>query len=251
MENNSPINCVQDLLNCTTGQYFTEPRGRWVFRGHSRADFQLVPSVGRATHTSVSRSKYEESLFDIFCREARGYFNSSSLPANEWEWLCLAQHHGLPTRLLDWTHNPLAALYFAVTEHPEHDGQLFALHSVRKASERVCNGSPFTIERPVKFYPNAVTPRIRAQEGVFVVCAKVELPLDKALPEDWTVERLTIPAAKKQGLRYELFRLGVHASALFPGIDGLAVRVKWQHTVVPSSPNKKSAPPSEEESCHW
>ena len=201
MENNSPINCVQDLLNRTTGQYFTEPRGRWVFRGHSRADFQLIPSLGRVTHTSVSRSKYEESLFDIFCREARGYFNSSSLPANEWEWLCLAQHHGLPTRLLDWTHNPLAALYFAVTEHPEHDGHLFALHSIRKASERICNGSPFTIERPVKFYPNAVTPRIRAQEGVFVVCAKVELPLDQVLPQDWTrfSRALSTPLASLDG----------------------------------------------------
>lgn len=245
------IGCVQDLLNRTSEGYFAEARGRWIFRGHSDARFSLIPSVGRAPHTSASRKNYEQSLFDIFCREARGYFNASSLPANEWEWLSLAQHHGLPTRLLDWTHNPLAALYFAVEANPEFDGKLFALHSVRKASERICTGSPFAIDKPVKVYPNVVSPRIRAQEGVFVVCAEVEAPLDQVLPQDWTIESCVIPAAKKKTLRYELFRLGVHASSLFPGIGGLAARIRWQHTVSPKKVIEAPEIPPAEELCHW
>ncbi|HEY7387321.1 MAG TPA: hypothetical protein VH640_02355 [Bryobacteraceae bacterium] len=84
---------------------------------------------------------------------------------------------------------------------------------------------------PVKYYPNIVTPRIRAQEGVFVACAELERPLDNTLENHWTIESLRIAANRKPHLRYELFRLGVHASSLFPDVDGLAARIRWQHLV--------------------
>jgi hypothetical protein len=187
--------------------------------------------VGRGTHTSKSREKYEESLFDIFCREARSHL--PLLPADEWEWLSIAQHHGLPTRLLEWSHNPLAALFFAVESRDEEDGALYVLHSLLKASEKVREHSPFAIRTPVKIYPNIVSPRIRAQEGLFIACANVESPLDQQLPPDWSIEHFLIPGDSKKHIRYELFRLGVHASSLFPDLDGLAARVSWQHTVSP------------------
>jgi len=212
-------------------RYFSEARGRWIFRGHSAAEFKLIPSVGRGTPTAKTRAKYEKSLFDIFCREAHGFLHT--VPTNEWEWLSLAQHHGLPTRLLDWTQNPLAALYFAVAEHGELDGELIALHSVLKMPESKRKESPFTITRPVKFYPNIVTQRIRAQEGLFIVCSDIEKALDDPLREYWAVERYRIPATSKQSIRYDLFRLGIHASSLFPDVDGLAARLKWQHLVSP------------------
>jgi hypothetical protein len=58
------------------------------------------------------------------------------------------------------------------------------------------------------------------------------------LPTGWIVEQQLIPAAKKGGLRYELFRLGVHASSLFPDLDGLSARLKWQHRVSPQLPSE-------------
>jgi hypothetical protein len=79
-----------------------------------------------------------------------------------------------------------------------------------------------------------VTPRIRAQEGLFVACAELEVPLDQALRSDWRIECLRVPASRKAHLRYELFRVGVHASSLFPDIDGLTARIRWQHGI--SSP---------------
>jgi hypothetical protein len=227
---------VRDLMESASGRYFAEPRGRWVFRGHSRASYELIPSVGRAKHTAKSRERYEKSLFDIFCREAKAYINTT--PTNDWEWLSIAQHHGLPTRMLDWTYNPLVALYFAVEANEDSDGKLYALRAATKASERVLPSSPLEIERPVKLFPNIITPRIRAQEGVFVVCEKLELPLDQVLPTGWIVEQQLIPAAKKGDLRYELFRLGVHASSLFPDLDGLGARLKWQHQVSPQVPHQ-------------
>jgi hypothetical protein len=220
-----------------SGGYFAEARGRWVFRGHSKTSYELIPSVGRTVHTAKSRERYEKSLFDIFRREAKAYCDIT--PANDWEWLSLAQHHGLPTRMLDWTYNPIVALYFAVQEHEETDGKLFALRAVTKVSEHVLPSSPFEIDKPVKFFPNIITPRIRAQEGVFVVCDKLESPLDQVLRTDWRIEQHLVPSLAKKSLRYELFRLGIHASSLFPDLDGLAARLKWQHEVSPQPVSRR------------
>jgi hypothetical protein len=223
------IDSIETFLHHAYGCYFAEARGNWVFRGHSDINYELVPSVGRSRHTSATREKYERSLFNIFRREAQGFL--TTLPASEWEWLSLAQHHGLPTRLLDWTNNPLVALYFAVETHPETDGRVFALQALTKTPEAVRTASPFIITSPVKYYPNIVTPRIRAQEGVFIACAQLEQPLDNTLGNHWRIESLRVPADRKAHLRYELFRLGVHASSLFPDVDGLAARIRWQHLV--------------------
>lgn len=225
-----PIHKLQDAID-QLGGYFAEARGRWVFRGHSNRDYTLLPSVGRSSHTSNSRAKYERSLFDIFCREAGGYITTR--PKNEWEWLSFAQHHGLPTRMLDWTYNPLVALYFAVEANPDCDGELLAIRTNSKASGPRRLESPFSLSRPTKYYPNIVSPRIRAQEGIFVVCSEIEMPLDQYLRSDWHLDRLSIPASAKPQLRYELFRVGVHSSAVFPDIDGLAARLRWQHGVQP------------------
>lgn len=229
------LDSVEAFLAHASRCYFAEARGHWVFRGHSDVKYKLIPSVGRGQNTSSSLEKYERSLFDIFRREAHGFL--STVPTDEWEWLSLAQHHGLPTRLLDWTHNPLVALYFAVEADTETDGQVFALRALNKASESVRAASPFGLTSPVKYYPNIVTPRIRAQEGLFVACAALEVPLDQALRSKWRVEYLRVPVTRKARLRYELFRVGVHASSLFPDVNGLAARIRWQHSI--SSPFKE------------
>jgi hypothetical protein len=237
------ITSISALLETAANRYFSEPRGRWIFRGHADANHKLIPAVGRGTYSAKSRSRHERSLFEIFQREAVTFLPTR--PRDDWEWLSLAQHHGLPTRLLDWTHNPLVALFFAVQAATEIDGQVFALHSLTKASETVRRSSPFEIKRPTKYYPIAVTQRIRSQEGLFVACSELEVPLDEALRSDWTIEYILIPAARKQSLLYELFRVGIHASALFPDIDGLAARIKWQHSVLPPVPSSPSAPLSD------
>lgn len=230
------IDNVSELLKITSDSYFKKSRGQWVFRGHSDASYKLIPSVGRGGHTLSTTEKYEKSLFQRFKREAGSYLDP--LPVNDWEWLSVAQHHGIPTRLLDWSQNPLVALYFAVQardESDESDGELVALNVPRKVPESATNGSPFDLRTAMKCYPNTVSPRIRAQEGLFVICPDPEKALDKNLRKTWRIEKILVPAASKARLRYELYRLGVHKSALFPDLDGLAARIKWEHTVPPLS----------------
>ena len=208
--------------------YVGDPRGRWVFRGHADSRHSLTPSVGRSS--PPDHAKYEKSLFAMFRREAREYVEP--LPS-DWEWLALAQHHGLPTRLLDWSSNPLVALYFAVEKHEDRDGVFFALKArTQYSEERTRRESPFELSKPVKYRPASVTPRIRAQEGLFVVCSDLTKPLDEySQSRGWEIRTQVISAQSKQMIRYLLFRLGVHASSLFPDIDGLCQRLRWQHSV--------------------
>jgi len=87
--------------------------GRWVFRGVHDPAFQLVPKVGRRRVEGVEKLEgIGKRIFDMFLRELPGY--ASALPNDQWELLALGQHHGLPTRLLDWTENPLVAAFFCM-----------------------------------------------------------------------------------------------------------------------------------------
>lgn len=227
----TPVSEVEKLLASeiepVLWPYIGDPRGRWVFRGHSDAEYSLTPSVARSDRQD--HAKYEKSLFAMFRREAREYVDPLS---SKWEWLALAQHHGLPTRLLDWSANPLVALYYAVEKHDDRDGKVYALYAPKQYSEeRTRRESPFELLRPVKYRPATVTPRIRAQEGLFVVCSDLTQALDAYCQPRWKVKDQTIKARVKHKIRYLLFRLGVHASSLYPDIDGLCQRLKWQHSI--------------------
>src|SRR5260370_20523742 len=223
------IESIQAFLLYAYSKYFLEVRGNWVFRGHSNINYKLIPTIGRMEHEAKDRETLEKNVFDEFCREARSYL--AVLPTNEWDWLSLARHHLLPTRLLDWSYNPLAAIYFAVestvSEKGEPvDGELLALHAKKKALDIEKEPSPFNLTQPAKVVTNIASPRMRAQEGIFVVCTQLEKPLDEPLRDDWLLERHRVPAGRKKDLRYELFRLGVNEATIYPSVEGLAARIK-------------------------
>lgn len=227
------IQSVAELVEYLSTRHFGHAHGAWVYRGHSSRSYRLEPSVARGEHRAETREKHERQLFRMFKREARLY--AEYAPADAWEWLALGQHHGLPTRLIDFSHNPLVAAYFAVCSDDckRRDGEIIALRGRATSSETARKELPFEIPRPIKFYPEHVSRRIAAQEGLFVAVADINSPLDDQLPSGWDIERIRISAKTKPLIRYQLFRLGVHDGSLFPGLEGMAKRVLWQHKISP------------------
>lgn len=192
-----------------------------LFRGQPRSSYQLIPSVGRyvsAVGSPLELLRQEQFAMDIFAKEARA-FTGGSTP-NAWEMLAIAQHHGLPTRLLDWTHNPMAALFFAVCEDFDHDAALYALKAgalLDVSDTGWTDGSPLDIEADMQYISPRLAPRIAVQESVFTVHADPTRELQAV-----GLTRVIIPKNIKRLLAGILYRYGISRKVLFPGLDGLA-----------------------------
>ena len=140
---------------------------------------------------------------------------------NDWEWLATAQHHGLPTRLLDWTSNPLVAAFFATEGNPTIDAAIYVLNAYWIVDTRGIQ-SPFRAREVGVFQPPNITQRIAAQAGHFTVHPKPNQPLDRR-----TIHKLIIPKELRRHFQLTLFSYGIHRGTLFPDLDGQAQMIEW------------------------
>jgi len=199
----------------------------WFFRGQCDYRWQLQAKIDRESFVRYrttrhwDRRKHEERLLSDFQRGARPHARLE--PQDPWEWLALAQHHGLATRLLDWTANPLAALYFAVEDRvAEGDSAVWCYYHSGRGWADCRNESPFCLQDIVEFRPAHLTPRITVQGGCFTAHPDPEL---QRPPNGGDLRKIRIPRAIRSRFRDELRRLGIDRASLFPDLDGIAYSI--------------------------
>lgn len=214
-----------------------------LFRGQN-IDKPLIPRIGRIKfQSSGTLALNEKKLFDEFKRLSVPHL-SKYFPKNDWEWLSIAQHFSLPTRLLDWTTNPLAALYFAVENARKTDENVpavvwhFAATSdiILSPEEIVEMKSPFSVTGTKVFQPAIVTDRLGAQQGWFTVHKMYYpkkkkkgsfIPLSMQAKYKNALIKMTIHPKLFKELRKNLDQFGINRSTMFPDLEGLAKHLQW------------------------
>lgn len=195
-----------------------------IYRGVTNKDYQLIPKIGRVPlRKNQSRECEEGRIFRRFKERALPYL-VEFMPRNDWDWLAIAQHHGLPTRLLDWTRNPLTALYFAVERESSYDSAIYVLRGYEVIST-MRHRDPFKYSQVGKFVPDRITPRISAQLGVFTIHPEPEEPFSSD-----SIEKLIIPNRIRRRLKKIADTYGINRATLFPDLDGLAHHIIWLRT---------------------
>jgi hypothetical protein len=238
-----PITTVAALSNLVESKFIDDESTTVIYRGHGAASFKLIPKVGRYLSPEGSSSKAinEELMLELFRR--RSIDLSHIICDNDWELLAIAQHHGLATRLLDWTRNPLVALYFAVcfecetrNTDTESEGRPLRENAMIIAwrcpkiylTAPLPKGGPFKIDTVIRYVPRMVTSRLRAQQGIFTVHPN---PRDEFIPHEGECFHITIPYDCRKHLKDSLYRHGIHEETLFPDLDGLARHIQWCQTM--------------------
>jgi len=210
------VTCFQELHQALS-RYRKD--NRWMFRGHSNPEWQLVPKAGR---TPFSDSN-DERMFRAWQRRSVEFINPR--PSNEWEWLSIAQHNGLATRFLDWTYQPLVATFFAVSTYHEGDAHLYCLKADRIYEKT--DISPFSATTLAKYKPHTVASRIVRQGGLFTIHPTPTTPLPNAKSSKDTLELIVIDSEFRLELPFILSHYGINHSSIFPDLDGLSKHINW------------------------
>lgn len=203
-------------------------RDNWIFRGHSDVAWKLVPKAGRDTFRGDDRK-----LFEDWKRDAVEFLPLR--PNDDWDCLAIAQHHGLTTRLLDWTVNPLNAAFFALhgqMERPEEADRFAVIHAARfedalRQSAEMSGRDPMTCESVSIFRPRGIVPRITRQGGLFTIHGPPTTSLEDLPAGSVLLEQIVIRPEYRATLLAELAFYGISSASLFPDLDGLSRFLNW------------------------
>lgn len=204
-----------------------------LFRGQSNND-PLLPNICRAS-PNKDCTNIERKMLEDFKRRSSFLIKQSF--TTDWEWLVYAQHFGLKTRLLDWTSNPLVALWFAC-QNPHKLGVDSYLYIFSCDSDmRIDIGkktSPFDIRSTKILKPMLNNERIVAQHGWFTAHAysnrsKRFVTLENNVNTREHLTEITVPANLKKEILRRLSTFGVNNRTVFPDVNGLSSHLNWKY----------------------
>lgn len=230
-------------------------RSPYAFRGVQDVSYRLETTLIRL---GGDFAKMEHHLLRNFRKYAhRDVVERDSV----WHWLAVAQHRGLPTRLLDWTYSPYVAMHFAVShiDQFDRDGAVWMVNFKRThqflppeycAMLKKEGADLFTVSMLSEFVdsladmdtrmksdfalflePPSIDDRIINQYALFSVMSNPRLSMDDWLrdrPDLW--RKIIIPAELKWEIRDKLDQANITERVLFPGLDGLSSWLKRQYS---------------------
>ena len=232
-----------------------------LYRGQEQ-DWPLEPTLFRKLRKqgSLSYEGVEVEMMEHFQKQAMPMLNI--IPKFDIDWLALAQHHGLPTRLLDWTLNPLVALFFAVQDlvikfedkdEIEQKGvsvvwaaRFLEEINNRERTEKLTLGLANTNEYiHCIYYPPHISPRITAQQGCFTAFAipnwtalngQEFVPLQDyraaGRPDVISLRKFIIPSNNRASIKHDLAKIGIDAFSIFPDLEGLCEKLVWKLSTI-------------------
>ena len=197
----------------------------YLFRGQADSSWDLLPKAGRKEF--FLPDNHDLGRLWLWSRQAIAY---SSLPSNDLEQLALAQHHGLATRLLDWSINPLVACFFACVDKTDKDGAVYMYETPEKVFTDEHNLEIVKKQNGVfGYFPRYISPRVINQKGVFTVhcdaSQKIKVGKSRIEKNNPNLLVITIPAKLKFDIIKHLEDYGIDNAFMFPDLDGLSAHI--------------------------
>lgn len=214
-----------------------QPRGSFIlYRGQS-VDRPLLPKVARNYPDHDSTEAEKRLLSEL--RQRGSMLIDSEI--DDWDLLCIAQHHGAATRLLDWSANPLVALWMALADTPSSHQTHAYVYSFEVSKAWLLDkskGGPFNTRRTRVLQPPLNNHRVAAQSGWFTAhrfndvsdrTGRCFVPLELQREYREKISRFTIPIGRRNRLLLQLHKLGIDAQTMFPGLEGLCRHMSWRY----------------------
>lgn len=206
----------------------------FLFRGQPE-DSPLIPKLARLKLRGEIIN-IERLILDEFKRTCIPL--SEFQPQDEWDLLALAQHHGLPTRLLDWTYSALIALWFAVREVPKDNNKIAVvwlfIPNLEDYRSDIEEFGPLSNKITKIFRPKIISRRISAQSAVFTVHKIIDggrvVKFENHKNYSTKLLKIMIESKHFPAMRNELNTLGVNSASVFPDLVGLCEHLQWRYS---------------------